>query len=473
MSVKDLKQKMTEAKVAKSKESLCHGYKSTFCVTCRKSIYQSSNIEKLPLRFALTDEENIPRLVDTFLSVNVGVEIPKVSDMLHNDSEFLALLSKIVKKFKRINLKVLLEKYCPKSETNEPLNVECVYAFMNAIVLKSEISSLFGGKRHIKHIQKTLKMFLSKSISTKMTVGEMMFKFPVSSVWWIQKHPAPVRVNICAKVLCWLVRYFFRKILQSFFHCTDSTHRKYQTFFYRKSSWQAVTDKALDCLLRQDKLLVLSSKSKQRVHSNQAAPVMARMRFIPKSNLSDVRMIARSEGAKTLDKSLINLLQSYCQLFQAKSDLSGNILCEQWEKLVLDLDQDTKLFWVTADISDAFGSIRLSKLCQILDECHNRLQADSEGLMKEMKVMKETKERLKRRLLLHTVMFNSAGRRKTMVVRKGVLQGDPLSSLLSDIYYGHLVTTELSQFLTPQPGTTEIFLRGADDFLFVSSEKSR
>lgn len=92
---------------------------------------------------------------------------------------------------------------------------------------------------------------------------------------------------------------------------------------------------------------------------------------------------------------------------------------------------------------------------------------------KEMKEMKERKERLKRRLLLHTVMFNSAGRRKTMVVRKGVLQGDPLSSLLSDIYYGHLVTTELSQFLTPQPGTTEIFLRGADDFLFVSSEKSR
>ena len=99
----------------------------------------------------------------------------------------------------------------------------------------------------------------------------------------------------------------------------------------------------------------------------------------------------------------------------------------------------------------------------------DRKESDG-GLGKETK---ERKERLKRRLLLHTVMFNSAGRRKTMVVKKGVLQGDPLSSLLSDIYYGHLVNTELSQFLTPQPGTTEIFLRGADDFLFVSSEKSR
>ena len=87
--------------------------------------------------------------------------------------------------------------------------------------------------------------------------------------------------------------------------------------------------------------------------------------------------------------------------------------------------------------------------------------------------MKERGERLSKRLLLHTVMFSWGGRKKVFILRRGVLQGDPLSSLLSDIYYGHLVSRELPQFLSPPPGSVEIFLRGADDFLLVSTEKSR
>ena len=193
---------------------------------------------------------------------------------------------------------------------------------------------------------------------------------------------------------------------------------------------------------------------------------MARMRFIPKSNMSDVRMITRSEGSKTLDRSLVSLLRNYSNMFQAKTDLSGNILSERWNNLVLALDSEKKLFWITADISDAFGSIRQSKLCEILTECRQRLSSsDGQG--------RERTERLKKRMMLHTVMLRCGGRRRVFLLKRGVLQGDPLSSSLSDIYYGHMVSTELSQFLSPPPDSQEIFLRGADDFLFVSTEKSR
>ena len=99
-----------------------------------------------------------------------------------------------------------------------------------------------------------------------------------------------------------------------------------------------------------------------------------------------------------------------------------------------------------------------------------RLCREREG---EAGLVKERGERLSKRLLLHTVMFSWGGRKKVFILRRGVLQGDPLSSLLSDIYYGHLVSRELPQFLSPPPGSVEIFLRGADDFLFVSTEKSR
>ena len=136
--------------------------------------------------------------------------------------------------------------------------------------------------------------------------------------------------------------------------------------------------------------------------------------------------------------------------------------------MVLALESHVKLAWITADIADAFGSIRLSKLGEILKECQGKLSQEGDG-----RLVKETTEKLNKRLLLHTVMFSTGGKKKVFILRRGVLQGDPLSSVLSDIYYGHLVSRELAQFLSPPPGCVEIFLRGADDFLFVSTEKSR
>ena len=182
-------------------------------------------------------------------------------------------------------------------------------------------------------------------------------------------------------------------------------------------------------------------------------------------------MISRSEGSKTVDRSLVCLARSYSAQFPGRADLTGNTLSERWHSMVLALESHVKLFWITADIADAFGSIRLYKLGQILKECQGRLSKEGDGgLVKEVK---ETTEKLNKRLLLHTVMFSSGGKKKFFIMKRGVLQGDPLSSCLSDIYYGHLVSRELAQFLSPPPGCVEIFLRGADDFLFVSTEKSR
>ena len=103
--------------------------------------------------------------------------------------------------------------------------------------------------------------------------------------------------------------------------------------------------------------------------------------------------------------------------------------------------------------------------------CQARLS--KEGTAVDWKLVKERTEKLNKRLLLHTVRFSSGGKKKGFLLRRGVLQGDPLSSLLSDIYYGHLVSSQLAEFLSPPPGCVEIFLRGADDFLFVSTDKSR
>ena len=56
---------------------------------------------------------------------------------------------------------------------------------------------------------------------------------------------------------------------------------------------------------------------------------------------------------------------------------------------------------------------------------------------------------------------------------RGLVQGDPLSPDLSSLYYGDFTATHLSAFLRPPMGQTEILLRAADDFLFVSTSRER
>ena len=56
---------------------------------------------------------------------------------------------------------------------------------------------------------------------------------------------------------------------------------------------------------------------------------------------------------------------------------------------------------------------------------------------------------------------------------RGLVQGDPLSPDLSSLYYGDFTASHLSAFLRPPSGQTEILLRAADDFLFVSTSRER
>ena len=285
MSIPDEKmeiERKSSVKEVVSKGADCHGYKSNTPVSIRNSLYQSSSYDKLQKKFVMIGDHSIAEVAQSISAVNVGAEVPAGDSVLQNDPEFLKTLSSTAQKFKRINLKVLLDQYCPRTKENEPVRIDCVYSFLNAIVLRSDVASLLGGKSQLKHLQKTVKNFLCRSVSAKMVVGDVMAGFRPGSVPWLKKYPGIVRANVCAKILTWLVQYFLKNILYSFFHCTDSTHQKYGVFYYRKSNWQSLCDSTLQSLLRAEKLRPLSSTSKQKVQSVPAAPLMARMRFIPK-----------------------------------------------------------------------------------------------------------------------------------------------------------------------------------------------
>ena len=115
---------------------------------------------------------------------------------------------------------------------------------------------------------------------------------------------------------------------------------------------------------------------------------------------------------------------------------------------------------MATDISDAFGSIKLPVLADILRD-HDTPENKS--------VLSD----LRKKLLLNIVKVDLGGKALHFLVSRGVLQGGRLSSILSDIYYGHMTQHCLHTFTIPPEHTKELFLRGADDFLFMSTNQTR
>ena len=82
------------------------------------------------------------------------------------------------------------------------------------------------------------------------------------------------------------------------------------------------------------------------------------------------------------------------------------------------------------------------------------------------------------RCRLHLLRFGYTRRKgfngaKHFLKRRGLVQGDPLSSFLCDIYYGEMVKEELWPALKPalKPQHARMLARGMDDFVFASTSK--
>lgn len=155
-------------------------------------------------------------------------------------------------------------------------------------------------------------------------------------------------------------------------------------------------------------------------------PPPRRFRFIAKASLAAVRLIAMGEteqgpANRTGIKTWLSLLRCYSASFPVPSDLSGSLLGTEWAALVRALPPAAPLYWVTADIQDAFGSVKLRKLGRILRNCQEEVKpGDREAA--------ETTSQISLRSMQMTGSLQVGERVTTYYVSQGLLQGDELSS---------------------------------------------
>jgi len=426
----------------------------------------------------LTEDARFEALLSKVDSIDIGSSFSEALPVLRGSEAFRARSLQVLGKLRRINLRAMLDHHCPINQDLLPASQEQVLSFLRAVLHRIGLEELLAIPQA--NITSALTRLLDMTKGGHLTLAELLYILPSPRAMlpWLQGSPKLLRTHLGARLAVWSLITLPRTILAAYFTTTDSSHGKRHLYHYRQSVWQKLTARALHALLGRGLVRTKADvflQAREGKSRRPPPPVIRAMRFIPKSNLSKVRPISmrKTEGTGVAhdaglvkDSPLRELVRTLVKLRPAACDLKGKRLAKEWKRINRAVPKTTPLFWATADISDAFGSVLHKKLTKIVT-----------GMAKEL-IAYPNASRLANdvcyRVIRHLVSFRVGGKTRYYHLKgRGLVQGDPLSPDLSSLYYGDLTASHLSAFLRPPSGHAELLLRAADDFLFISTSRER
>jgi len=449
----------SEHGAAKIYDTNKHGYKFNTCIVRKPGLYKNFTKENMfgsLFSKSICVQDKIRNVCDKIINTKVGVEFEDSNKILKSQ-EFSNVLENFIRKLNKIPVMSLLDVHCPAKAPDYTPGTQ-IYAFVRAVFHKSQIYSLLAYKSR-KKLDRCVRRYLHSPRNMQIPLGMYVQAFKKDDIaWFTNNNNVNISNNIAAKIIHWILTDFCEPLIRSCFKMTDISQRncKKKIFYYRKSVWKKLLDHGLEKLV-ENNYVEISADDCAKLMKASSKPIISELRFLPKSNKYDVRPITRRQRSSNSEHTeIIKALQLIADRFPAKSDLSGKTLHIKWTEFIKSVDKEENIYCVVADINDAFGSIRLSRLKAILEKYYSCTEQSSQTLLKSVLS----------RLYLQVVRFHQDDKIRRFLVKQGVLQGDPLSCLLSDIYYGYLTKQHLQQFTTK---SKEVLLRGADDFLFLTT----
>ncbi|XP_071546710.1 uncharacterized protein [Panulirus ornatus] len=401
-----------------------------------------------------------------------------------------------------------------------PLGWKQVFALTLAVLRRVIPSEVWGSAHNLCVMKRAIKNILMLGRFDKLYLGNLLGNIKTNCCRWAASLESfSKKTYIISKVYLWIIVRLVMSILHSFMYVTETYSLRYQLVFYRKSVWQKQHDKAVCTLIKSGTLRRLNKKQVELIsylhvpttHVSQSTEKKSfpRIRFLPK--LRGVRPIIPVRRFGILP-SFINkarlVLNELCT-FNKKGSVatkSASGLQFAWRDYVKKLAtcQDTRpLYFVRADVQDAYGSIVHSKLFELLQESSQRLPHILKfGQYSALKRMGQTFSRptffllddkgqptcslsrgggslveMGAPLIINTnevldaikklvcAQVLSNGLHQRLLVTRGLPQGGVLSGVLCEFYYSSVCATHLAHYNTG----TSILMRAVDDFLFLST----
>ncbi|XP_059089014.1 telomerase reverse transcriptase-like [Tigriopus californicus] len=325
---------------------------------------------------------------------------------------------------------------------------------------------------------------------------------------WTDNEEALCRLGL------WYMQNIVWRLVRSLFHLSDSSFGKFELMFFRKKSWQSIMASQLAKMVASGMLKPLkSAKQISLVCTMPYAPAPKSGRFLPKK--SGFRLIchskARNDPKLRHYRHLLQYVKS--QNCPESVDVRGKALYGRIRNFFSSSSAD--IYFAKVDIKNAFESILFPKLKYVLSYLANKTapvlfyhsvrydfgtgssrsirsfisehrnpkfqdHIPSNAKLKgcdspvEIRTQAMIKE-IYQRTCTHTIRFSVGKTTTTFLKTKGLVQGDSLSGVLCDIYFGYVVKKELNpifQFSDPRFHQGRMFVRGMDDFLFASNSEA-
>lgn len=324
------------------------------------------------------------------------------------------------------------------------------------------------------------------------------------------------------------MKHFIMVILKSFFYITETTQHRNRLFYYRKKTWNILHCLGLSELKQKQMLKPLSQVEIKQFLVKSLG--IASLRFLPKKKSLRPIINLGQQPSQTLkqtlpiNKQLLNLhhvitfIKNELPQLLGSAKFGTNEIYLSWKpfKMKWEMNHRKPLYFVKTDVINCYDNIRQEKLYNIMEEIFKQFGCE-EFVVRKFTSIYQAIGNLKRTfhrkvvkmmdynpdffLYMKDVSFKEKFRNAVIVDQvvnqhertdnllqqlkshlfynlikigkqyyrqtQGISQGSVLSTLLCNLYYGHM---EREMFSIHDD---ELLLRVVDDFLFVSPDRDR
>ncbi|XP_014291838.2 telomerase reverse transcriptase [Halyomorpha halys] len=396
-------------------------------------------------------------------------------------------------------------KYIKTLINNSPTFKECKLILEEIVHIKENIVSLpkvilFLTKMIEKYIPykllfqrnffnkfiKNMQQFLKFNTKQQLTLGFVMKG--------LAEKQDPLRRNVIAKIVMWLVNVFLINLVRSLFYVSIG-NKGNALVFVKHEFWIIASKISIQKMITNNQIVEVNEPIKITHLKN--------IKFYHKYSGSGYRPVVTNSKSDQLHKykfEVCNIFLKQLIAFKKKSFPNpSKELHAAWLNHLKIKNRNRNCYFVKTDIKDAYGSIIHHKLKSILKDWCDGLEDDLilmsfgyKGKWGKMKTMKQflnlipsagdkilvcksgTEKNMHLSELISDIFhyidnIYVAFSKKNYKLNKGLHQGGKLSAALCEIYYtslDHNYLTRLSDF-----NKGDILLRAVDDYIFISQDR--